>query len=154
MPEQPERAGFFHNPRWFMPEAWHWMRDVASIVRDGKDGRQAWVKADAWNDLLQKALPEISGSAVPAGFYNGHAGLVELSGLWLQLYKLHYGWNEQDARAALAAVERGAGEYRLSWLMIAPNQNQAEAYLLAPFGTQGPYAGQSSLRSLLGIRVR
>lgn len=152
--EQPERPAFFHNPHWFMPEAWHWMRDVTSIVRDGKDGRQAWVKADAWNDLLQKVLPEISGSGTPADFYNADSGLVELSGLWMQLYKLYYGWNELDARAVMAAVERGTGEYRLCWLLIAPTQNPAEAYLLASFGAQGSYAGQSSLRSLLGIRVR
>ena len=54
--------------------------------------------------------------------------------------------------AALAAIAAGADEYRFSYLLAAPTQNPAETFALAPFGAAGPYAGESGLRAVLGIR--
>lgn len=160
LPEQPDRPRFFADPRWHLAEAWHWSRDVVSIVRDGGDGRQAWVRpGPGWDDLFRGALPALAGAGGAAAFYRPADGQVELGACWMQLRKLRQRAAAPPAAdelaaevAALAAIAAGADEYRFSYLLAAPTQNPAETFALAPFGAAGPYAGESGLRAVLGIR--
>ncbi len=160
-PEQPDRPRFFDDPRWGMAIAWHWSRDVVSIVRNGGGGREAWIpRSAAWEDVFQKHLPALAGAGGTDSFYRPRSGEVELGGLGMQLYKLRTGAAAPPVSDAvaddiknLAAIAAGAGEYRYSYLLAAPTQNPADIFSLAPFGDAGPYAHQAGLRAVLGIRA-
>ena len=160
LPAQPERTSFFNDPRWGMALAWHWSRDVVSIVRNGGSGRVAWAPCAAWESLLQPHLPSLTAADGADALYRPRSGEIELGGLWTQLYKLRQGAERPDAAlmaetaaGALDAIVAGAGEYRFSYLLAAPTQDPADIFSLAPFGDTGPNARQDSLRTVLGIRV-
>ncbi len=161
LPEQPGRPRFFNDPRWSMAVAWHWSRDVVSIVRNGGDGRRVWTPlAAARENVFQKHLPVLAGPGGADSFYRPRGGEVELGGLWTQLYKVRTGAAAPAASAgvaddinSLAAIAAGAGEYRFSYLLAAPTQDPSDIFSLAPFGDAGPYAHQAGLRAVLGIRA-
>jgi len=168
--EQKDRDRYYDDSRWRLAEALHWTRDVVSIVRDGGDGRQAWVAPAGWEHLLKEKLPVLTaapesteGEGLSEGEGCGIAavyrdGKVEIGNLWMQLSKFQQGSEvapqmSGDMDPEVAAAVAGRGEYRTSYSIVSPTETAADAFGLAPYGKQGPYANRKGIREVLGIRV-
>lgn len=154
--EQKNRSQYYDDPRYRLAEALHWSRDIVSIVRDGGDGRQAWVRADGWENLLKanlKKLAEVGG----VGALQREDGRVEIGNLWVQLRKSKHGESSSRGQSGLdpelaeqvQAAAAGQDENRTLFLIVSPSQNPAAAFEDGTF-REGPYVGKT-IRSTLGI---
>ena len=159
--EQKNRDRYYYSSgqNYRLAEALHWSRDVVSIIRDGGDGRHAWVSPDGWKELLQARLGELTKAGGSSSLLR-EDGQVNIGNLWVQLGKVKSGGGAEHVSAGLdpelvQAVQTeatGQESSRALLLIVSPSQNPAAAFEDGTF-KEGPYASKS-IRNVLGILAR
>ena len=155
--DQATRSENYYNKTYHLSEALLWSRDVVSIIRDGQDGRHAWIASKGWTDLLQSKIPELTESGKEGALIN-EKGEVEIGNLWIQLQKSKYDEKappintvvDQELVGTLVDVNQGVDENMAFTLITSPSQDAANLFTLSEC-TEPPFAGKT-IRAVMGMR--
>lgn len=155
--DQATRSENYYNKTYHLSEALLWSRDVVSIIRDGQDGRHAWIASKGWTDLLQSNIPELTESGKESALLN-EKGEVEIGNLWIQLQKSKFdekappvnNVTEPELAGTLVDVNQGVDENMALTLITSPSQDAANLFTLSEY-TEPPFAGKT-IRAVMGMR--